>query len=100
GDENGRYVMEMEQAWMSNYRCAAFVDWGFECSEKHRRFTRQCARNLQWEFDELEGDPGLLTRMLSGQWSEEEFLVVSPGQTLEATVDDQVIREVPHTTDT
>lgn len=99
GEENARYLMEMQQAWISNYHRATFVDWGFDCSEAHRRYTRQCAEELQWECDELQGDPGLLFRMLSGCWNEDEVLVVPSGHTIKFAFNEDVIAAVPRVSD-
>jgi hypothetical protein len=95
GEENAPYLMEIEQAWLSNYGRAAFVDWNFDCSEVYRRYTRQCAEELRWECDELVGDPGLLFRMLSGCWNEDEILVVPPGHTITSAFNEDIIAAVP-----
>ena len=43
-------------------------------------FTRRCTAELNWEYDELQGDPGLLQRLVDGDWRAGEFLVLQPGE--------------------
>ena len=84
GEENAKYLMEMQSDWYKAYHRAAYVDWGFPNSAREKDFTRQCAAELGWEYDELPGDAGLLQRLLDGVWPEDEFLVLQPGQVSEA----------------
>ena len=35
---------------------------------------------MKWQYEELQGDPGLVQRLVDGQWDEKEFLVLTPGQ--------------------
>jgi len=80
GDDNAQYLMECEQTWIKEYNWATYVEWGLGDTDKYSQYTKQCAEFLKWNYDELKGDPGLMQRMLDGQWSEDEFLVVEPGQ--------------------
>jgi hypothetical protein len=80
GPDNATYLLEVEQTWMKEYQWVAYVDWGLNDSEHYRAFTRDCAGFLGWNYDELAGDPGLMQRFIDGLWSEEEFLIVQPGQ--------------------
>ena len=80
GEDNARYLLEVEQTWMKEYQWATYVDWGLSESDAYKAFTRDCAEFLQWGYDELTGDPGLMQRFVDGLWSDEEFLVVQPGQ--------------------
>lgn len=84
GEDNARYLMEMEQGWLREYAWATYVDWGFPNSEEYRRFTRRCAEWLKWNYDELPGDPSLLQKLVDGKWNEQEFLIVSPGRKIAA----------------
>ncbi len=79
GPDNAQYLMEIEQTWMKQYQWATFVDWGLVDSRAYQEYTRQCAEFLAWNYDELQGDPGLMQRFVDGCWSEEEFLCVPPG---------------------
>ena len=84
GDENADYLMEMEQNWMTEYSRATYVEWPFLRSDRYQRFTRESAEFMTWEYDEVPGDPGLLQRLLDGEWRESEVLAVEPGQRIEA----------------
>ena len=86
GKDNAQYLMEQEQNWMKEYEWATYIDWGFANAEKEKEYTKQCAEYLGWKYDEIKGDPGLMQRLVDGQWNEEEFLVVKPGERIEAAV--------------
>jgi len=80
GPDNAQYLMETEQSWIKEYNWAAYVDWGLASSDEYKKYTRQCAEFLGWNYDELKGDPSLMQRLLDGQWNDSEFLLVKPGQ--------------------
>lgn len=80
GADNAEYLMQMEQGWMNEYQRATYVGWG-TCDEKdYKQYSKDCATYLNWQYDEIKGDPGLMQRMLDGDWNENEFLKVNPGQ--------------------
>ena len=82
GDDNARYLMEVEQGWIGQYNWATYVDWGLANSEQYRDYTKRCADFLKWKYDELKGSSQLMQKMVDGRWDDNEFLVVKPGQTI------------------
>ena len=80
GDDNAQYLMEVEQTWMKEYNWATYVDWGLGDANRYKEYTKTCADFLNWNYDELRGGPGLMQRMVDGEWNNDEFLVVRPGQ--------------------
>lgn len=80
GQDNATYLMEVEQTWIKEYQWATFVDWGLVNADDYKAYTRRCAAFLGWDYDELQGDPGLMQRFVDGVWNDDEFLVVPPGQ--------------------
>ena len=82
GDDNARYLMEVEQSWIGQYNWATYIDWGLANSDEYRDYTKRCAEFLTWSYEELKGSSDLMQRLVDGRWDEEEFLVVKPGQTI------------------
>ncbi len=93
GEDNGQYLMEMEQGWFKEYAWATYVDTGFGDVEKNKHFTKDCAEFLEWNYDELTGDLTLMQRLVDGDWGEREFLTIRPGQTIaEDLTNDGIIK--------
>jgi len=91
GKDNAQYLMEQEQKWMAEYNWATYIDWGFDNSEKEKKFTKECAGFLGWQYDEIKGDSGLMQRLVDGRWNDNEFLIVKPGERIESAVDEDGI---------
>lgn len=80
GDDNAQYLMEVEQGWIKEYNWATYIDWDLAKSSEYRDYTKRCAEFLKWNYDELQGDHGLMQKFVDGRWDDGEFLVVKPGQ--------------------
>ena len=93
GEDNAEYLMQTEQNWMKQYEWAAYIDWGLAGSKREKEFTKACAEFLGWNYDEIEGDSGLMQRLVDGRWDEADFLIVQPGQRIaEALTTDGIIK--------
>lgn len=95
GEDEAKYLMEMEQHWFTTYNRATYVDLTVGVTQADLDYTRQCADWLKWHFDHQQGDPALLKDLLGGNWDADRFLVLSPGSTLQVSGDEQVIHAVP-----
>lgn len=95
GEDNARYLMEAEQGWMKKYDHAIYVAWPSLWNDAHAAYTRDCAAYLGWAYEEYRGDDSLVRRLLERDWSEEDFLVVPPGKTIEPSYDERIIRIRP-----
>ena len=91
GEENAEHLMETMEGWVRNYNNAAYVDLGLGDSSTHKAFTRECAEWLGWDHEFIEGDPQLVKDFLAGNWDDERFLVVEPGETIVASHDESTI---------
>ena len=65
---------------MNEYNWAVYIDGAFANSQQDKEYTKSCADFLGWKYEELKGDPALMHKLLEGQWNEDEFLIVKPGQ--------------------
>ena len=91
GEENAEYLMDMEQEWLRAYDRCAYVAWPELHRDEYRSATRYSAAYLEWEYDEIIGDDGLLRRILNGEWDAIDVLVVPPGETIEPSFNRSII---------
>ncbi len=95
GEDNAKYLMEMEKQWVVNYDRAAFINTGLGNIEEYRQFTQRIAQSNGWQYEEIEGDITMIERFLNGDWDEESFLEVPPGHRIVDVYDDGVITAEP-----
>lgn len=66
---------------LKHYDSLALLDSGNTAPESEARCL-EYARQYQLEYMELRTELGLLARLISGPWKEEEFVVCPPGQSV------------------
>jgi hypothetical protein len=82
GEDNAGFLAPVIADWFKHYKKLAFINTGVGDIEDYRARAGQFAAERKWEFEELQGDSGMLDRMFAGDWTDEEFLVVPPGKTI------------------
>ncbi len=92
GEENADYLMEAMGAWSTHYTRAAFIAMGLGDEGVTEALARGDAQRRDWTFERLEGDPGLIVRLLSGEWND-DFLVVRPGRAIVESFDTSVVKD-------
>lgn len=95
GEDNADFLMESEQHWFQTYDRATYVHLNAGDVEGERVNTQSCAQWLNWNFDQIEGNPALLADLINGRWDDDRFLILEPGQTLRMTADDRIIEATP-----
>jgi hypothetical protein len=91
GEDNARFLMEQESQWLQNYNRAAFINMGIGDIPCYREFTKQVADTHGWEYEEIAGNFALFDKLFSGDWNDDEFLVVKPGQRTQEDVNFNII---------
>jgi len=72
----------MTRLMLKNYKRLAFINTGVYEIERYQEYARKTADRFQLRFEEIDGSPALVKKMMFGPW-DEEFIIVSPGQTVE-----------------
>lgn len=86
-------LVEADREAFAHYEKALFIRT--PAAKDTESYCRRCAAHLGWAFETAEGDPGWMTRFFLGPYSSSEFVVLGPGQTVEASGDDRILRVVP-----
>jgi hypothetical protein len=74
----------MTQLILKNYTRLGFVNTGQYEIERYRQYARKTAEQFSLRFEEIEGSPALVKKLVFGPWGD-EFLVVAPGETVQYT---------------
>ncbi|MFZ5912310.1 MAG: DUF1638 domain-containing protein [Chloroflexota bacterium] len=69
----------MTKLLLKNYKRLAFIDTGQYEIERYREYSQKTAEKFGLRFEEIDGSPALVKKMVSGPW-DGEFVVVSPGE--------------------
>jgi hypothetical protein len=95
GEENARYLLEVESSWAEHYTRAAYLrvpELDFlGCATK----TTEKAKSLGLAYQSIDADLAMLDQLLSGKWSERDFLFVPPGHCIQPSNDEHVLQAVP-----
>jgi len=94
GYENAKYLMETLGA-MPHYNKMAYIDTHVGNCINYKKQTQADAEERGWTYEEIQGDTGLLQRLMDGPWSENEFLVIEPNHTAQPSFDNEIIKSAP-----
>jgi hypothetical protein len=92
GEDNGRYLFEEMTRYRAQYRKLTFIETGLEAGGKFVAEAAGEAEERGWSFERLPGDLAWLGRLVDGQWTDAEFVVVAPGQRIAASYDARVVK--------
>jgi hypothetical protein len=71
----------MTRLLLKNYKRLAFINTGVYEIGRYREYARDTAEKFDLHFEEIDGSPDLVKKMIFGPW-DGEFVVVSPGETV------------------
>jgi len=81
GEEKAK---RMTGLMLKNYKRLAFINTGQYEIEHYQAYARNIAEKFNLRFEEIEGSPALVKKMVFGPW-DDEFVVVEPGQIVKYT---------------
>ncbi|MDR1422577.1 MAG: DUF1638 domain-containing protein [Coriobacteriales bacterium] len=95
GEEAAEDILEMYDEWVAHYSRLGLVSWQEFAEREFAVRTADEARSgaeyAGWEVEHLRGDSSLLSDFIAGNWDNERFLVVPPGETVRATYGPDII---------
>jgi len=74
-------AMRMMKLTLKNYTRLAFINTGDYNLETYRDYARQASAKFDLRYEEIDGSPALVQKLIAGPW-DDEFVVVSPGETI------------------
>jgi hypothetical protein len=74
-------AMRMMKLTLKNYTRLAFINTGDYHLESYRDYARQASAKFDLRYEEIDGSPALVNKMIAGPW-DDEFVVVPPGETI------------------
>ncbi len=91
GEDNARYLWDELGDLAKHYRQITFIETGIEPDPSFERRAREKARAKGWKFEKVQGDLGLVQRLVDGDWHDREFLIVPPGWKITADYNSGII---------
>jgi hypothetical protein len=74
-------AMRMMKLTLKNYTRLAFINTGDYDLERYRDYARRNSEKFGLRYEEIDGSPALVKKMIAGPW-DDEFVVVPPGETI------------------
>ena len=95
GKDNTEYLMEVMGEWSAHYTRAAFIETGAPDGQRYQQMAKDQAERRGWKFENKRGNQRMLQMLLSGNWPDDEFLVVPPGHQIKQSFEEGLIEAVP-----
>lgn len=78
-----------------NYSKITFINTNIGNINSYKEIAKKQAYDNKWQYEEIQGDIGLILRLLNGEWDDKEFLKMPPNNKIQPTNDDDIISYVP-----
>jgi len=97
GEDNAKFLMDMERSWMKDYHEAIYVHWPqfANLKDDNVRFTQDIAEYNGWEYTLAEGSDAVMRDFMHGNWDNKDFLTVPPGMVIIPTYREDIIAARP-----
>ncbi|MBI2946975.1 MAG: DUF1638 domain-containing protein [Verrucomicrobia bacterium] len=92
GEDQARYLSQVMDQWTSTYTHGVLIDFDFSRPLRLRDQVEAVCAKRGWQFGAMEGDLRLLQHWLNGEWTPEDFLIVTPSRKVTPSYDQGVIQ--------
>ncbi len=83
GEKTAVTTFEFLNTWQKNYKRVVFIETGAKKSGTYEAYAKEMAREYNWEYEKIQGDPGLIRKLLAADKSTREILLVPPEHVIE-----------------
>ena len=95
GDQDTvEYLLEVDKEMLKNYHYITYITWPGMANERGITKVNAIAVKAGMELLQYEGSNRLMADLVNGNWSEDDFLILQPGQTLQPSYDSTIIKGV------
>jgi Protein of unknown function (DUF1638) len=89
------FLLETEREQWAQHNTATYLDLGTDDAESEADYAKKCADWLGWKFERIRGDATLLRDLLWGNWDNDRFQIIEPGQQLIHSADEKILATAP-----
>jgi len=95
GDEDTvEYLLEMDKEMLKNYHYVTYITWPGMANEKNMQLAQKIATDAGMELLPYEGSNRLMADFVNGNWNEEDFLILKPGQEVQPSYDERILKGI------
>lgn len=91
-EDTVEYLLSIDRDMLKNYNCLTYVEWPELADADAEIRVKEMAKRSGWKYNYMEGSHSLLYDFLNGNWDEQRFLILEPGETLTPSYDENVMR--------
>jgi hypothetical protein len=95
GQENAAFLYDMLCNQTKHYRRMTFIEMGIEPDRSFQEAAEGKAAERHLEFQKIRGDWRLIEHLVNGEWNDEEFLFLRPGEKVVVRYDEKIIAAEP-----
>lgn len=90
GADNAEYLLSEFARWSNIYTRGVLINFEFTRHLGLDKKVKDLCNQRGWKYAEIDGDLGLLQRLVDGDWNNDEFVVIDPGEIVVPAFDDKI----------
>lgn len=91
-EKRARKAVDIEQEFTSQYDNFTYIGWeGLELPE-YEAEAQEYAKREGWSYEKVMGNNSMLKHLVDGDWNEDDYLIVPPGQCIGQCFDGGILK--------